>query len=409
MTSIRPLLHIRYVRVIVLSTLFSQMGTWVRNLAVLLFVMEKTHGNAVAVSMISVSEYAPIFLFSIIGGTFADRWQPKRTVVICDLLSALSVGAVLATLLFGSWQTVFLASFISAVLSQFATPSGMKLAKIHLNDNQFGRTFAILQFIVSAFTIVGPMMGTVVYQSLNINGAIAITCICFLLSAMMLIFLPPDNSEHRPSGHAPFIKEMAAGFNYIFKKKILFYLSLSFLMIGLGVGLIQPLGIFLVTDMLKLPVDFYQWTMVPYGAGEILGGLLVMAVARKLPSIYLLAIGIIVSAASIALTGMSMLLWLTMAGIFLTALVQPFFLVGNMSLIAKHTDEAFIGRVNGIRTPLFTGATVLMTSLSGFLKTHVSLTVLYFASAIMFLLALGVLFPMMRPPILEKTHQEKRA
>ena len=40
--------------------------------------MEKTNGNALAVSMISVAEFAPIFIFSFIGGTFADRWKPKK-------------------------------------------------------------------------------------------------------------------------------------------------------------------------------------------------------------------------------------------------------------------------------------------------------------------------------------------
>ena len=49
---------------------------------------------------ILVAEFAPIFIFSFIGGTFADRWNPKKTMVWCDILSAISVFAVLVTLLF---------------------------------------------------------------------------------------------------------------------------------------------------------------------------------------------------------------------------------------------------------------------------------------------------------------------
>ena len=85
----------RFVQVIIASSIFLQIGIWVRNFAILLFVMDKTNNNPVAVSLISVAEFAPIFIFSFIGGTFADRWRPKRTMVWCDLLSAISVFAVL--------------------------------------------------------------------------------------------------------------------------------------------------------------------------------------------------------------------------------------------------------------------------------------------------------------------------
>ena len=69
----------------------TQVGTWVRNFAILLFVVEKTGGDALAVSFISVAECAQIFLFSFLGGTFADRWQPKRTMVWCALLSGMAI------------------------------------------------------------------------------------------------------------------------------------------------------------------------------------------------------------------------------------------------------------------------------------------------------------------------------
>jgi hypothetical protein len=67
----------RVFQAIIISGLFLQIGIWVRNFAVLLFIMEKTKGDPFAVSLISVAEFAPIFIFSFIGGTFADRWRPK--------------------------------------------------------------------------------------------------------------------------------------------------------------------------------------------------------------------------------------------------------------------------------------------------------------------------------------------
>lgn len=78
MSSPREALRSRYVRAVMVSGLFSQIGIWVRNLSVLLFVMEQTGGNALAVSMISVAEYAPIFIILVLGGCIRGPLATKK-------------------------------------------------------------------------------------------------------------------------------------------------------------------------------------------------------------------------------------------------------------------------------------------------------------------------------------------
>lgn len=148
-----------------MSTLFKQIGIWVRNIAILYYVIKMTHGDAFAVSLISVAEYAPIFVFSFIGGTFADRWRPKRTMVWCDLLSAVSILAVLIAMANGSWKAVFFATLVSAILSQFSQPSGMKLFKLHVPEHLVQKGMAVYQTLYAVFMIFGPVVGTFVYQS----------------------------------------------------------------------------------------------------------------------------------------------------------------------------------------------------------------------------------------------------
>src|SRR3954453_13531481 len=101
--TIGPLFRNKVIRTLVLWTLFRQIGIWVRNYSILLFVVEKTNEDPVAVSLISVAEFVPIFLFSFIGGTFADRWRPKMTMIWCDFLSAISIFIELLALVFGGW------------------------------------------------------------------------------------------------------------------------------------------------------------------------------------------------------------------------------------------------------------------------------------------------------------------
>ena len=148
-TNAPSLFRNRFLQTILLSSVLLQIGIWVRNFAILLYVAETTNNDPYAISLISVAEFAPIFVFSFIGGTFADRWRPKRTMIWCDVLSAVSVFAVLLTIHYGSWHSVYLVAFISAILSQFSQPSSMRLFKYHVAEEQLQQGMALFQSLMA--------------------------------------------------------------------------------------------------------------------------------------------------------------------------------------------------------------------------------------------------------------------
>ena len=384
----------RVFQAIILSGLFLQIGIWVRNFAVLLFVMEKTDGDPFAISMISVAEFAPIFIFSFIGGTFADRWPPKKTMVWCDLLSALSVFIVLITLHFGSWQVVFFATLISAILSQFSQPSGMKLFKLHLPEEQIQTGMSVYQTLFAVFMVFGPILGTFSFQYFGIEISIAITGLAFLLSAVALAFLPKDYKVDEESAATTIWQEMKSGIRYVLNKRELSLLGLCFLAAGLGLGFIQPLSIFLVTEQLGLPKEDLQWLLTTNGIGMIIGGAVVMGFARNIAPQRLLIIGMLINAIGLAVMGLSTNLWITLSAEFINGLMLPCIQIGINTMILKRTEGAFIGRVNGILMPLFTGSMVLTMSLAGILKEQFSLVAIFEAAAVLFIIGMIVMLPL---------------
>ncbi|WP_415762805.1 MFS transporter (plasmid) [Priestia megaterium] len=384
----------RVFQAIIISGLFLQIGIWVRNFAVLLFIMEKTNGDPFAVSLISVAEFAPIFIFSFIGGTFADRWRPKRTMVWCDILSAISVFAVLVTLILGSWHIVFFATLISAILSQFSQPSGMKLFKMHLPEEQMQVGMSVYQTVFAIFMVLGPILGTFAFQAFGINLSIAITGTAFLLSAAALTFLPSDRKMEEESGTTSLLSEMKSGIKYVLGKKELSLLGLCFLAAGLGIGFIQPLSIFLVTEQLGLAKENLQWLLTANGIGMILGGAVVMIFAKTVAPQRLLAVGMVGNAIGFAIMGLSVNLWLTLGAQFLNGLMLPCIQIGINTMILQRTEATFIGRVNGILSPLFTGAMVLTMSVAGILKEQFSLVAIFEAAAVLFIIGLLFILPL---------------
>ncbi|SFH08620.1 Predicted arabinose efflux permease, MFS family [Desulfotomaculum arcticum] len=383
---------------ILLSQFFLQIGIWIRNFSVLLFVVEMTGEDPFAVSMVSVAEFAPIFIFSFIGGTFADRWRPKRTMIWCDVLSAVSVFAVLLALVFGSWQAVFFTTLFSAILSQFSQPSGLKLFKMHLPAQEIQAGMSLYQTIFSIFMVLGPVLGTYVFQTLGIYVAIALTGTAFLLSAAALLLLLPSDIREESIVPAPILKEMAAGIRYLLSKKALTLLGACFLAAGLALGLIQPMGVFLVTERLGQEKEFLKWLLTVYGLGMIVGGGLAAVFAKAAAPQKLLIFGLFFDAIGIAICGISTTTWLTLAGQFISGLVLPCISIGINTIMLQNTDHQFIGRVNGILSPLFTGAMVITMGMAGLLKKMFSLVAIYEAAGILFIISLLFILPLYSLP-----------
>lgn len=386
----------RIVLAIMSSNFLLQLGIWIRNFAILLYVTDITNNNPVYVSLISVVEFAPIFIFSFIGGTFADRWKPKLTMVWCDMLSAVSIGLVLLALLYGSWQAIFLATLVSAILSQFSMPSAMKLLKQHVPGEQLQSVMAMFQSLMAIFMVIGPVIGTLVYQRFGIYVSIGVMGAMFLLSGLVLMFLPRDLEKEKSNAENNFKKELADGFRYVLSKKILKSMGSVFTVCGLAVGLISPLAIFVTMEKLQMPKEFLQWLLMANGAGMLLGGGIVMAFSKKISPQKLLALGIFASMFFTIGVGWSTSVVLTLVLQVLNGMFFPCIHIGINTIILKYTEEAFIGRVNGVLNPLFMGTMVIGMSVAGVIKVPMTLSGVYTLSGILFLLGALLIVPLFK-------------
>ncbi|MFD2611665.1 MFS transporter [Paenibacillus gansuensis] len=382
--------HNKYVRLILLSNILLQLGIWARNYAILLYVSDISNNNPYYVSLISAAEYGPIFLFSIIGGTFADRWKPKLTMVWCDILSGVSIFGVLLALLYGSWHTVFLATLVSAVLSQFSQPSAMKLLKQHVKEDQLQQVMAMYQTIASLFLIIGPMLGTFVYQKFGVEFSIGVMGVMFMASALVLLFLPADEVKSVPVRRQAFTRELGKGLRYVWTNPALKRLALLFGFVGLGAGLVQPMMIFISTEQLGMGKDFLQWMTMASGAAMLLGGGVIMKLSAKFKPQTLLFMGLISSVVTTWGIGWSTIPALTLVLQAVSGLFFPCIHIGINTLILRNTTQEFTGRVNGVMTPMLTGLMVVGMSASGFMKANLSLMIVYAVSSLLY--AAGVVF-----------------
>jgi MFS family permease len=399
----------RYVRTIILSRVLLQLGVWIRNYAVLLYVTDLTNNNPVYVSLISVAEFAPIFLFALIGGTFADRWRPKWTMVWSDLLSALSVVAVLLSLMNSGWIALLIGSFVSASLSQFSQPSAMKLYKRHVPGEQLQGVMSMSQTLVAVFTVLGPVIGTFIFIQFGIKVSLILTAVLFLGSSLILSSLPRDAEVPKTGDADGFIKELTAGMRYIGSNQSLRTLSMTFSAVGLASGVTQPLQIFIVIEKLGQDKQFLQWLVMTNGAAMLVGGVAIMGIAKKVKPQQLLMLGLLVSAICTIVIGVSTMIWLTIVLLVISGLFYPCIQGGIQTLIVQNTEGAFIGRVSGAIMPVFMGMMVIGMFISGYLKDTFSLLAVYVVSGGLIIVGAFLLLPLIvekRRKVRETQHHD---
>lgn len=199
----------------------------------------------------------------------------------------------------------------------------MKLFKRHVPEDQLQTGMSMFQSVIAVFTLLGPVLGTMCYYQFGISVSIGLVSVCFLLSAAVLSLMPADTKSDKMEHSNSMRIEMVQGLHYIRGKRILLLLGTCFCCTGLGIGFIQPLGIFLITERLGLPKEYLQWMLSLNGMGMILGGALTVMLGKVMQARSLLAVGLAVNALCMVISGLSTFMWLTLLAQFFIGMVTP--------------------------------------------------------------------------------------
>ncbi|MGE7604422.1 MFS transporter [Peribacillus sp. NPDC097675] len=396
----KQLLNNKIFWIILSSDLLDQISIWIRNMAVLFYIIEKTNQDPIAISLITVIEYAPIFLFSFIGGMFADRLDPRKTIISGGLLSMASIMIILIFISFGMWEAVFFATFASAIVSQFSQPSSAKVFKRHIEENQVGPAIGIIQSLGSLFLILGPVIGTAVYSNFGITASLTLLIVTFGISTAITLFLPKAAKQEQV--HSTVLIEIKEGFHYVLRNHHLKRIAVIFCFLGLGSGLVQPLEVFLITDRLQLPKESLQWLTSTAGVGMLIGGILAATFVNRLHVKVTFVGTFVLLALSTVIEVMSTSFLLTASMRFITAFMMAFMQILLSTMMIKLVEEKFIGRTNGIITPIFILFLLIGTAVSGLLLKMSSLFIVFGLSALIIALAAIPVFGMVVAPPTKK-------
>lgn len=384
---------------ILVTDIIQQMAIWIRNIAIMFFIMDLTNKDPLAISALNFIEYLPMFLLTFVGGIIADRYNPKKIMFFGDLFSFISfiiLGVVISK---GYIGAIFLVVLVSASVTQFSYPSSQKYFKEYVDEDSIDKAIGISQLLSSGFFVIGPFIGSQFYFNFGIDKTLMIISVLFLISIALILTLPNKNFEKIKS--SGFIEDIDLTFKYLNEKEILKLLTKMFFVVSFAMGIANNLDIFLVTDRLGLSEEFYQFFSGIAGVGVIVGGGIYLLVSRHM-NIKVLYILIGVFSITVFFEGYSTNAVLTMTLQFIDNVLGGILSGYVMTLITKVTDQEYLGKVNGVTSTLMTFGIMVGTIFSGIFMKYASIVFAFFVASIAFLISFTILYKAVNKGVLKE-------
>lgn len=384
---------------ILVTDIIQQMAIWIRNIAIMFFIMDLTNKDPLAISALNFIEYLPMFLLTFVGGIIADRYNPKKIMFFGDLFSFISfiiLGVVISK---GYIGAIFLVVLVSASVTQFSYPSSQKYFKEYVDEDSIDKAIGISQLLSSGFFVIGPFIGSQFYFKFGIDKTLMIISVLFLISIALILTLPNKNFEKIKS--SGFIEDIGLTFKYLNEKEILKLLTKMFFVVSFAMGIANNLDIFLVTDRLGLSEEFYQFFSGIAGIGAIIGGGIYLLVSKHM-NIKVLYILIGVFSITVFFEGYSTNAVLTMMLQFIDNVLGGILSGYVMTLITKVTDQEYLGKVNGVTSTLMTFGIMVGTIFSGIFMKYASIVFAFFVASIAFLISFTILYKAVNKGVLKE-------
>ena len=384
---------------ILVTDIIQQMAIWIRNIAIMFFIMDLTNKDPLAISALNFIEYLPMFLLTFVGGIIADRYNPKKIMFFGDLFSFISfiiLGVVISK---GYIGAIFLVVLVSASVTQFSYPSSQKYFKEYVDEDSIDKAIGISQLLSSGFFVIGPFIGSQFYFNFGIDKTLMIISVLFLISIALILTLPNKNFEKIKS--SGFIEDIGLTFKYLNEKEILKLLTKMFFAVSFAMGIANNLDIFLVTDRLGLSEEFYQFFSGIAGVGVIVGGGIYLLVSKHM-NIKVLYILIGVFSITVFFEGYSTNAVLTMMLQFIDNVLGGILSGYVMTLITKVTDQEYLGKVNGVTSTLMTFGIMVGTIFSGIFMKYASIVFAFFVASIAFLISFTILYKAVNKGVLKE-------
>lgn len=271
-----------------LGKTLSVFGTSIYTFAIGLYVLEIT-GSGLNFALNLVMNIIPMLLINPFAGVIADKLDKKKLVVLMDLLN----GIFFLILFFVSGvygfelPMIYLSTLITTI---FTTIFGVTMESAIPNivsENKLMNINSVSKIIDSISSIIGPMVGGIVFAFLDIRLFILINGASFIFSGILEMFIDfqyKHYDEEKEKVKSNFSIEIKEGFRYLREREDIksSFGVLTLLNFFIGFSATVPLP-YIINNILLLGSESLGIIQSAFPLGMILGATMIKSIFEKIP------------------------------------------------------------------------------------------------------------------------------
>ena len=170
-----------------LTQSLSQLGSAITSFALTLWIYEKT-GSALSTAGLRICTYAPYVLMSIFAGAITYRFDKKKTMLICDVLAAISTVLVFVlykTDTLSMWH-LYAINALSGLMNTVQQPASEVAYTLIVPKDLYQKTGGLQYLSRSLISIGNPLIASALYGLAGLDVVIALDLTTFLIAFITL-------------------------------------------------------------------------------------------------------------------------------------------------------------------------------------------------------------------------------
>jgi MFS family permease len=257
----------------------SSIGSWMQIMAQAWLVYSLSHDSAFMLGLDAFLGSIPIFLFSLVGGVMADRFDRRHVLLMSQYIQMIDA-TILTVLVFTNtvhvWQ-VLLLSFISGLGQAFGGPAYSALIPTLVKKEDMPNAIALQSIQFNTARIIGPTLGGLAMAHLGNSWCFGLNALSFLAPVITLCMVKTRFSPEKTTDSI--LTSMRQGISYVRRREGMQALMvLAFCMTALGIPMMTFLPVFV--KRFQGDASTYTIFLVCSGLGSITGSLGVAAVGN---------------------------------------------------------------------------------------------------------------------------------
>lgn len=345
---------------VVIGQIISLFGNAAIRFALPLYLLNQT-GSSVLYGTVTACALIPAILLSPIGGIVADRVNKRNVMVVLDFFTAAVI--LVFSLLMDGVNLVVLLTITMMLLYGIAgayQPSVQASIPALVSPEHFVAANYIINMISSFSSLLGPVLGGILYSAYGLEPVLWVCMVCFLLSAIMEIFIKMPFVRQSSNGNIwKMIKaDFAESFRFIHREKpVIGNVVLVVCGINLFLSAMITVGMpYIITEVLDLgnlqANQLYGFAEGALAAGGLAGGICAGVFAEKLKIeksgnlLVVCSICVFPIGAALLLFSSGLAVYMVLTGCcFVIMSCSTIFTVQVMSFVQSETPQNLIGKV----------------------------------------------------------------